>query len=244
MGIVYTNTTDDLWKALRELQGKSSRNIMARGTLVCRSMGAFHTRGFFFSLLLFFSPGKKKKVSVFKSGRTRVVEQILIRARVGKACVHWTLSLMIDINTKHFYTCVAQRMPEWARKLAVASFASSSLRCLPWASYRKHLLVSAPIWGREEEIPNHPRQREVLSAGLGEGRRSLSLTCLTKTFVRHIWVAAARLLLLCFSPAAAAPDVSLLAATSWVSCVASGLDFAWCLLLLPLSRLMTGFIRV
>lgn len=213
MGIVYTNTTDDLWKALRELQGKSSRNIMAREHS-CVDRWVHFTLADSSFLFCFFPQERKKKVSVFKSGRTRVVEQILIRARVGKACVHWTLSLMIDINTKHFYTCVAQRMPEWARKLAVASFASSSLRCLPWASYRKHLLVSAPIWGREEEIPNHPRQREVLSAGLGEGRRSLSLTCLTKTFVRHIWVAAARLLLLCFSPAAAAPDVSLLAATS------------------------------
>lgn len=83
------------------------------------------------------------------------------------------------------------------------------LNCRPFdASYRKLLLVSAPIWGRKEEFLNHPRQREVLCAGLGEGRRSLSLTCLTKTFVRHIWVAAAQLLLLCSSPAAAAPDAS------------------------------------
>lgn len=89
---------------------------------------------FFFYYFLFFflgKGGKKENISVFKSWRTRGEgEQILIRARVGKACVHWILSLMLDINAKHFYINVARRMLEWACERPAAAFELPPLRRL------------------------------------------------------------------------------------------------------------------
>lgn len=138
---------------------------------------------------------------------------------------------MLYGNAIHFYLLVGQQLLEWADEHVGASFVLSLRACLSL------LQEASPC--RLSHMRKRGRVPESFSATGGpacwpwRGRRSLSLTCLTKTFVRHIWVAAAQVLLLCSSPPASS-SCSYYLRFMWPC-------FTWCIILFHLPILWVRF---